>query len=187
MSETRDIEIRMAIPSDIGPVLDHLKRSRADKGRKGSMIYGFQFDTPLNEIGWETNIWNLNERPLDIPGWRRAFLAFDKENVIGTCSLTSENMQFSQHRVVLGINIEHGYRNRGLGRRLMESVIAWTRSHTKVEWIDLGVFSTNKRAIALYKSFGFLTWGVRKDRFRSDGTSLNDVSMSLRIAGEELD
>lgn len=185
MSEARTIEIRMAVPSDIDAVLKHLKRSRKDGGREGNMTYGFQHKTPLNEAGWKTNIWDLNERPLDIPGWRRAFLAFDNKGVIGTCSLTSENMPFSQHRVVLGIAIEHGYRNRGLGQRMLKSAIEWTRSHTKVEWIDLGVFSTNKRALALYESFGFKTWGIRKDRFRNNGTSINDVSMSLRISGEE--
>ena len=185
MSEDRTIEIRMAVPSDVDAVIKHLKRSRSDGGREGSMTYGFQYDTPLNEAGWKTNIWDLNERALDIPGWRRAFLAFDNKDVIATCALTSENMPFSQHRVILGIAIEHGYRNRGLGRRMMESVIEWTRSHTKVEWIDLNVFPTNKRALALYKSFGFKSWVIRKDRFRNNGTSINDVSMSLRISGEE--
>jgi len=61
---------------------------------------------------------------------------------------------------------------------MCEIAIAWARDHG-LAWIDLGVFAPNTRAQALDRKRGFVEVGVVRDRFRLDGESVTDISMTL--------
>lgn len=75
--------------------------------------------------------------------------------VIGVADV-SRKFGAMDHASVLGISIRKEYRGAGIGLEVMrECVKAAKRLKTKM--IQLHVFSTNKRAIALYKKFGFRT------------------------------
>ena len=63
----------------------------------------------------------------------------------------------------------------------MVASLEWAREQQSLAWVDLGVFGGNTPAQALYKQLGFVETGVTHDRFRIDGTSINDVRMSLRL------
>jgi RimJ/RimL family protein N-acetyltransferase len=43
------------------------------------------------------------------------------------------------------------------------------------------VFAHNHRARKLYASFGFVEVGITRDRFRVDGTVIDDVAMVLAL------
>lgn len=47
------------------------------------------------------------------------------------------------------------YRKHGLGRHLMEHLITYTRSETRLEGLDLHVWDENLPAVHLYESLGF--------------------------------
>lgn len=50
------------------------------------------------------------------------------------------------------------------------------------EQIELGVFSDNEKAIALYKKFGFEVWGNVKNAFKlKDGTYQDEIIMGKMI------
>ena len=66
---------------------------------------------------------------------------------------------------------------------LIHAAIAWARSPPTIAWIDLGVFSDNPGAQALYVRHAFQIVGRTPDRFRVDGQSLDDTSMTLNVAG----
>jgi ribosomal protein S18 acetylase RimI-like enzyme len=73
--------------------------------------------------------------------------------VIGVADV-SRKFGAMDHVSVLGISIRKEYRGAGVGLAVMgECIKAAKRLKTKM--IQLHVFSTNKRAIALYKKFGF--------------------------------
>ena len=64
----------------------------------------------------------------------------------------------------------------------IEAAIAWARDQPSIDWIDLGVFSDNPGAQALYVRHGFPVVGRTPDRVRVDGQSLDETSMTLNVA-----
>ena len=50
------------------------------------------------------------------------------------------------------------------------------------EQIELGVFSDNEKAKALYKKYGFEVWGNTKNAFKlKDGTYRDEIMMGRMI------
>ena len=85
----------------------------------------------------------------------------------------------------MGMSVLSSHRRIGGGSLLLSSAIAWARAEPIIDWIDLGVFSDNHHAQALYLGHGFRILGRTPDRFRVDGQSLDDISMTINIASEE--
>jgi RimJ/RimL family protein N-acetyltransferase len=81
------------------------------------------------------------------------------------------------HVAELGIALGKMARGQGLGRAIMEEGIEWARS-TGVRKLFLGVFSTNDRAIALYRSLGFEEEGRLKGQVILQGNPADLVLMS---------
>lgn len=85
---------------------------------------------------------------------RRAFKVrlISTGQIIGHCELNLQNEIPRLSRVLIG---EPTFRNRGLGREIVRSLLDYIFSETAFELADLNVFGWNKSAIASYKSVGF--------------------------------
>jgi ribosomal protein S18 acetylase RimI-like enzyme len=83
------------------------------------------------------------------------------------------------HVGVLGIMVHPDYRDRGIGKALMEHVLA--RCPGKFTVVDLAVFSINARAKHLYEKFGFRTWGTEPKAIRRGERYIPEDHMSLEI------
>ncbi len=120
--------------------------------------------------------------PMDATGWRRAWGLFDREELVGYLHLGGGALRSELHRVEMGMGIVRSHRRRGGGGLLLGAAIAWARRQASIDWIDLGVFSDNPGAQALYVRHGFQVIGRTSDRFRVDGQSLDDTSMTLNVS-----
>jgi len=116
------------------------------------------------------------------PNWRRAWGLIDRDEIVGELSLTGGSLQSEMHRVGLGMGIVPTHQRRGGGTMLLRAAIAWATGQPTIDWIDLGVFSDNPGARALYRRMGFSEIGTTHDRFRVDGVSLDDTSMTLDVS-----
>ena len=67
------------------------------------------------------------------------------------------------------------------GSMLVDAAIEWAKHEPGIAWIDLEVFSDNPAAQALYMRHGFLVLGRTPDRFRVDGHSLEDISITIDV------
>jgi len=72
-------------------------------------------------------------------------------------------------------------RGRGVGRRLAEAAIAAAKAQG-AERIELEVFASNTRAIALYERLGFVREGVKRNARKLDGEYDDIVQMALLFA-----
>lgn len=63
------------------------------------------------------------------------------------------------HVRVLGITIAQAWQGRGIGRQLMERLLAWADDWANVLRVELNVHADNERAIRLYRSMGFAEEG----------------------------
>jgi RimJ/RimL family protein N-acetyltransferase len=163
---------------DVDPTIAHVVRLWAEDEKVRSRPYGRQ--TPL-DVEARTERLRMNWRkPVTEVGWMRTWGLIVDGEVRGHCDLEGGNLASEMHRATLGIAIEDGHRDRGIGRQMCEMAIAWAKDQ-RLAWIDLGVFSANARAQALYRKLGFVEIGVTRDRFRVDGETIDDISMALAL------
>jgi RimJ/RimL family protein N-acetyltransferase len=120
------------------------------------------------------------------PDWRRAWGLIDHDEIVGELSLTGGSLASEMHRVGLGMGIVSTHQRRGGGSMLLRAAIAWATDQPGVDWIDLGVFSDNPGAHALYRRVGFVELGTTPDRFRIDGLSIDDTSMTLDVSAPQI-
>lgn len=81
------------------------------------------------------------------------------------------------HRATFGLSVEQAYWGMGLGSVLIEEIILTAR-RMGYEQLELGVFSDNDRAIALYHRMGFEEWGRKKRAYRlKDGSYRDEIIM----------
>jgi len=79
----------------------------------------------------------------------------------------------------VAIIVGNASRGLGLGRALMETAIEWARA-VRLGKLCLAVFTTNERAIGLYRSLGFVDEGVLRGQVRlTDGD--RDVLLMGRL------
>lgn len=87
---------------------------------------------------------------------------------------------YISHVCGLGIGIRDGYRDVGIGTRMMETLISQAK-----EWglklVKLSVFSTNERAIHVYEKVGFKEVGRYPNYIFKDGKYIDNLDMILEI------
>jgi ribosomal protein S18 acetylase RimI-like enzyme len=98
------------------------------------------------------------------------------DSVIAFACIWPERPQYEGfgHVGRLSMGVAKPYRRQGIGRRLLEAVLA----ATKFERVELEVFEHNEAAIALYRQFGFETEGVKRNARFLDGKYMNIVLMA---------
>lgn len=105
-------------------------------------------------------------------------LAVSGDEVVGWCDIMRNPAEGFRHVGRLGMGLLPDFRGRGLGRRLAVETIRAAKA-AGMERIELEVFASNERAIALYKSLGFVIEGVKKQSRKLDGEYDDNVCMAL--------
>jgi ribosomal protein S18 acetylase RimI-like enzyme len=106
-----------------------------------------------------------------------------EKKLVGSLTMTryGQTVKKSRHVRVLGMLIIRGYREMGIGTKLMDYAVKWAKKQPGVEKVVLGVFSNNKRAFGLYEKFGFAVEGVRKAHYYIDGKREDEIDMALFV------
>ena len=182
MDRPSNLRVGLLEHGEVDAYLDLTVAVDADSGVDGSAHshpYGrgepFDVDTARDR---EVTRWSTG---IDEVGWRRAWGLRDGSSLVGYLYLAGGALRSELHRVELGIGVLASHRRRGGGSMLLATAIQWAKLQPAVAWIDLGVFSDNPAAQALYASHGFVVLGRTPDRFRVDGHSLDDISMTLEL------
>lgn len=113
-------------------------------------------------------------------------LAFEGDRLIGELTLKPwGRLRAVRHVVTLGISVGRDARRKGVGRALIEHAISWAKEHGVLR-IELGVFSTNTRAIALYEKLGFVHEGTKRRLFFFRDRWIDDRVMARWLGDERL-
>jgi ribosomal protein S18 acetylase RimI-like enzyme len=78
-----------------------------------------------------------------------------------------------------GMYVRPAYRGAGIGRVLVEAIIAHARQ--RVELLQLFVVSDNAAARRLYSSLGFVEYGIERHATKYRGQYHDDVLMALPL------
>jgi len=110
------------------------------------------------------------------------FVALDDAGeVVGWCDVVRLDQESFRHGWRLGMGVLPAVRGRGVGRRLAEAAIAAAKAQG-AERIELEVFASNTRAIALYERLGFVREGVKRRARKLDDAYDDIVQMALLLA-----
>jgi RimJ/RimL family protein N-acetyltransferase len=108
------------------------------------------------------------------------FGAFDNGNLIGICGFMREARMKSRHRgTIVQMYIKEEYQRKGIGTRLLRSLIKYSFSDKQIEHLTLGVVTDNEKAINLYQKIGFQAYGVHKKYFKKENLYLDQQLMIL--------
>lgn len=110
-------------------------------------------------------------------GWSQ-FYALRDGQVVGWCDVVRDERPGLTHIGRLGIGILPEYRGRKIGARLLAATIA-DAFQKGIARIELEVFAANARAIALYKKFGFVEEGRKRQARCLDGVYEDSICMAL--------
>ena len=105
----------------------------------------------------------------------------DAGEVVGWCDVVRFDQEGFSHGWRLGMGLLPSFRGRGIGRRVAEAAIAAARERG-AERIELEVFASNTRAIALYERLGFVREGLKRRARKLDGGYDDDVLMALLLS-----
>lgn len=101
-----------------------------------------------------------------------ALVAEVEGRLVGQLAVHRRPGRYEVHVGDVSITVHRDHRGQGLGRALVETAVSWARA-VRLRKLALGVFPDNLRAIALYRSVGFVEEG--------------HLSAHVRIGGEERD
>ncbi|QGZ63764.1 GNAT family N-acetyltransferase [Paraburkholderia acidisoli] len=105
------------------------------------------------------------------------FGAFDGETLVGIAGLMRNARQKEAHKAFIwGVFVDPAYRRTGLGRQLLVRAIAEARERGVMQ-VNLVVSSQNPRAQALYRSLGFVRYGVEPRGLCIAGEYVDDELM----------
>ena len=183
MGAVSTLRARQLVADDVDAYIAHVGEIDAASGVDGAP---HAHPYPRSELDLddgarrrELDRWSTD---IDVVGWRRAWGLFDVDDLVGHLYLAGGELSTEMHRTSLGMGIVATHHRRGGGSLLLSTAIAWVLARPGIAWIDLGVFSGNAPARALYARHGFTEIGTTTDRFRVDGASLDDVMMTLDVA-----
>jgi RimJ/RimL family protein N-acetyltransferase len=129
----------------------------------------------------------FNKTPVQQREWLQRLLENEKETIIvaeingevvGWIVFHSQNRKRLSHTGSFGMMIHKNYRGMGIGKMLLTGLLEWAERNPLIEKVSLGVFSTNNRAISMYKSMGFIEEGRKIKEFRiNENEYVDDILM----------
>jgi ribosomal protein S18 acetylase RimI-like enzyme len=138
-------------------------------------------DSPHN---FSSTLESEQDQPLDRFAARLAddlvLGAFSGSRLIGVAGFYVQPRPKHRHKGMLwGMYVRPDHRVAGIGRKLVEAIIAHARRH--VELLQLFVIADNMPARRLYASLGFVEYGIERNATKYQGQYHDDVLMALPL------
>lgn len=176
-----EVEIVEAKISDLDLFFEYLTAQLLGNVAEGSALFqpvSRQHSVVTEQLkskfrdGFNSELGSLN--------WRKLWLARDTNgNIRGHIDLRHHAIEYSFHRVLLGMGVEINARKQGLGERLVKNVTEFCYESNRIDYLDLNVLSENLPARNLYLKCGFKVLGETPDYYRIDGRSVSEITMSI--------
>ena len=104
--------------------------------------------------------------------------AWDAGELVGTIDFHGGNRRRTGHAGEFGLAVRRSHWGRGLGGQLLDVMLAWAAATGLVAKVKLKVQVGNERAIALYRSRGFVDEGLFRAEVMVDGVPVDVLAMA---------
>ena len=118
----------------------------------------------------DTRIWFVTTKP-------DYFIIEKDDEPIGYFRIS--NYSKINKNLCIGADLHVQYRGKGYAIESYNKFLPWVFENYDLHKVSLEVLITNKRALNLYKSLGFLTEGVKREEVLKEGKYVDSVMMSL--------
>jgi ribosomal protein S18 acetylase RimI-like enzyme len=98
--------------------------------------------------------------------------------VVASSEIAHGMNAYDSHVGTIGIAVREGFRDMGLGTRMMKTLIEHGRA-MGLKVLTLCVFSTNERAIHVYEKVGFVKTGSIPRKFFKQGKYVDETVMTM--------
>jgi RimJ/RimL family protein N-acetyltransferase len=109
------------------------------------------------------------------------FIAEVDSKLVGKIDFKKGNNKKTSHQGAFAMIILPEYRNYGIGRALLETLINWAKNNSKIEKVCLEVMEDNLGAIKLYKNLGFFEEGRKAKGVKLEGGYQDLILMALFV------
>jgi RimJ/RimL family protein N-acetyltransferase len=109
------------------------------------------------------------------------FIAEVDSKLVGKIDFKNGNNKKTSHQGAFAMIILPEYRNYGIGRALLETLINWAKNNSKIEKVCLEVMEDNLGAIKLYKNLGFFEEGRKAKGVKLEGGYQDLILMALFV------
>lgn len=167
-----DILFRRLAPSDVATYRNiRLESLKNDPDNYGSTC---EEESKSPQLVFEKYI--LEQTP-----GNRMYGLFDGDKLIGISGFFGDTRQRVLHRAkVTQVYLDPAYRGQGLAKRLLVHLIEEAFKIESLESLQLEAVDSNKTAVGLYMSLGFVSYGLFENYFKKlDGTYLDQQFMVL--------
>jgi RimJ/RimL family protein N-acetyltransferase len=109
------------------------------------------------------------------------FIAEVDDQLVGAIDFKNGNKEKISHQGSFGMTILPEYRNYGIGRALLETLITWAKNNSNIEKVCLEVMRDNMGAIKLYKNMGFIEEGRKRKGVKLENGYQDLIIMALFV------
>jgi putative acetyltransferase len=106
------------------------------------------------------------------------FVALADGDVVGSCGLHGNKNPRRQHAWLLGMSVRDDWQGRGVGSRMMVTLLDLADHWLGALRVELTVYTDNAVAIAMYKKFGFVIEGTHRAFALRDGHFVDALAMA---------
>ena len=108
--------------------------------------------------------------------------ALDQEKVVGMIVLQWHNKSIVKHVTEIhGVYVTSSYRGQGVGKLLLDAVIAAAKQDLHCTKVKLGVNAENTKALKLYTSYGFKVVGKHERELRYGSVYCDELLLEKRL------
>lgn len=160
------IQIRLSTPNDAGKIIAGINLICAE----GGAFYTTQF---VPSPTWRKVLYQPQKAPdhlLVVVEWSGAFAGAGR-------LFPGPEHSYLRHTVELSIFVLPPFRQQGVGRSLLNWMLAWAKQQA-YEKVTLSVFASNMPALKLYKSAGFVEEGRQKRQIKTDDRYTDYIFMA---------
>lgn len=161
--------IRRALETDAPSLID-LRRRLFEETRFMLWEPGEFKQTEDDE---RARIIHLNQQPNSV-----ILLAEVGMQLVGVLSAAGDDRKQLRHTALISIGVVKSHSSQGIGSRMMQEAIAWSRG-AGLKRLELTVHTSNLRAISLYMRYGFEVEGLRRSSLLVNGKYINEYLMAL--------
>lgn len=141
------------------------------------------FTSTVEERAAEPDDWWCR-RMADPSGRTVAFGAFVDRELVGTVALEFSTKPKTAHKALLiGMYVKPNARGKGAGRLLVQHALQEAQARGTVQLVTLTVTQGNAPAERLYRSLGFLPFGLEPMAIRGTRGYLSKVHMWVGLGG----
>lgn len=166
------VTVRRLLPPDVSDYRSiRLEALKNDPDNYGST---FEEESKTPQLVFEKYI--LEQTP-----GNRMYGAFDGAVLIGISGFFGDTRQRVLHRAkVTQVYIDPAYRGKGIAKKLLNHLIKEAFQIGSMESLQLEAVDSNKTAVGLYLSLGFVSYGRFENYFKKlDGSYLDQQFMVL--------